>query len=127
MVSGQWLVSKKAEYRLLAAVHCFMDRVEQFLELIKADPNDDFLYYGLGLEYFKLERYQEAVNAFKTVIKLKPDYSAAYRELGKALTQVGQLEEARKIYEEGMVVAEKKGDLQTKKEMNVFLNRLLKR
>jgi len=104
-----------------------MNRIEQFQELIKADPNDDFLYYGLGLEYFKAERYQEAVEAFKTVIRLKPDYSAAYRELGKALARVGQLEEAKKVYEEGMEVAEKKGDLQTKKEMKVFLDRLWRR
>ncbi|HWP48314.1 MAG TPA: tetratricopeptide repeat protein [Candidatus Limnocylindrales bacterium] len=103
-----------------------MDRIAQLQELLKTDPNDDFLYYGLGLEYLKAERYQEAVEAFKTVIKLKPDYSAAYRELGKALTKVGQLEEAKKVYQEGMMVAEKKGDLQTKKEMRVFLNRLLK-
>jgi uncharacterized protein HemY len=103
-----------------------MDRIEQFKEVIKTDPNDETLHYGLGIECCKADRYAEAVEAFRTAIRLKPDYSAAYRELGKALTKIGQTEEARKIYEEGIVVAEKKGDLQTKKEMQVFLNRLSK-
>ena len=55
-----------------------------------------------------------------------PDYSAAYRELGKVLTALERFAEAKSIYEKGLDVACQKGDLQTKREIEVFLNRIAK-
>ena len=67
-----------------------------------------------------------AEREFREAVRLKPDYSAAYRELGKALVALERPEEAREIYRKGADIACEKGDLQTKKEIEVFLNRLEK-
>ena len=53
-----------------------------------------------------------------------PDYSAAWKLYGKALTQAGRLDEARAAYGRGIEVAERKGDKQAAKEMRVFARRL---
>ncbi|MBI4484195.1 MAG: tetratricopeptide repeat protein [Acidobacteria bacterium] len=100
------------------------NRLQDFQKLAELEPDDFLVRYGLGNEYFKAKRFSEAVQEFRKVVEIKPDYSAAYRMLGRSLGETGQWEEARRVFQEGIRVAEKNGDLQTKKEMEVFLRRL---
>jgi predicted RNA polymerase sigma factor len=51
-------------------------------------------------------------------------YTIAHRGLGRALERAGRREEARAAYRKGLEVAARAGDLQTKKEIEVFLRRL---
>lgn len=99
-------------------------KLEQFKELAELDPDDPVVHYGLGSEHLKLGEFAEAAAAFRRAIALQPDYSAAYRELGKALEKENQREEAIAAYRKGKEVAQQKGDLQTGKEIDVFLKRL---
>ena len=99
-------------------------RLEQFKELAELDPDDPVVHYGLGSEHLKLGEFADAATAFRRAIALQPDYSAAYRELGKALEKENQREEAIAAYRKGKEVAQQKGDLQTGKEIDVFLKRL---
>ena len=50
--------------------------------------------------------------------------SAAWKLLGKALTEAGDAPAAMAAYRDGISVAEARGDLQAAKEMKVFLKRL---
>jgi hypothetical protein len=59
-------------------------------------------------------------------VRLKPDYSAAHRGLGRALERAGRTAEAAAAYATGLEVAARTGDLQTKKGIEVFLRRLTK-
>ena len=59
-------------------------------------------------------------------VRLKPDYSAAHRGLGRALERAGRIAEAKAAYTKGLEVARTTGDLQTGKEIEVFLRRLEK-
>jgi len=99
-------------------------RLEQFRQIVDLDPDDSFSRFGYASALFEAGRYAEAVHEFREAIRLNPDYSAAYRELGKTLERIGASAEARKAYREGIPVAERNGDLQTLKEMQVFLKRL---
>ena len=99
-------------------------RLEQFRQIIDMDPDDSFSHFGYASALFEAGHYPEAVHEFRAAIQLKPDYSAAYRELGKALEKTGTPAEASQAYREGIPVAERNGDLQTLKEMQVFLKRL---
>jgi len=99
-------------------------KIEQLKQILELDPNDDVARFGLGNAYLETDRYEEAVQEFETVIRLKPDYTAAYRGLGKALEKAGRTEEAKAAYYKGIEVGQRTGDLQTKKEMEVFLKRL---
>ncbi|MBI4641918.1 MAG: tetratricopeptide repeat protein [Candidatus Tectomicrobia bacterium] len=99
-------------------------RLEQFKQLAELEPEDDLVRFGLGTAYFDEGQYEEATKEFQQAIRLNPDYSAAYRDLGKALEKAGRPEEAKTVYTQGIEVADRKGDIQTMKEMQIFLKRL---
>jgi predicted Zn-dependent protease len=85
------------------------------------------LLYSLGNELFKEEKYAEAREYLSRAVRHKPDYSVAYRMLGRALYELGADAEARRVFAEGREVARRNGDLQTVKEIDVFVRRLEKR
>ncbi len=91
---------------------------------IREEPDDPLGYYLLGMEYAKLRRHLDAIDAFERAIRVNPDYAAAYRELGKSLRDAGRRKEAMDVLGQGVVVAERTHDSQTLKEMLVFLKRL---
>ena len=97
------------------------------LEAMLARGQDSaLLRYSLGGEYLKLNQLEKAAEHLRQAVTKDPKYSAAWKLLGKALTDSGCKEEAIKAYEDGIKVAEEKGDKQAAKEMTVFLRRLLK-
>lgn len=84
------------------------------------------LRYTLGNAYFTEARYAEAIDHLQIAVELKPDYSAAWRVLGRALAANDQLQEAKLAFDQGERVAEANGDKQTAKEINVFRKRVIK-
>ncbi|TAM81630.1 MAG: tetratricopeptide repeat protein [Acidobacteria bacterium] len=98
--------------------------LEAFEELAAKAPDNVMVHYSLGREYLKAKRYAEAERELREALRLKPDYSAAYRELGKSLVGLDRPDEAREVYTKGVEVACGKGDLQTQREIEVFLRRL---
>jgi len=75
---------------------------------------------------FKSGQASEAIPHLQAALEFDPEYSAAWKILGKALVETGDKEQAIQAYEKGIAVAEKKGDRQAVKEIRVFLKRLLK-
>jgi len=65
-----------------------------------------------------------AVTHAEAAVRLDPEYSAAWKALGRALTVAGRRDEALRTYERGIEVAERRGDQQAAKEMRVFSKRL---
>ncbi len=100
------------------------DRIGAFRKLLESDPKDPLLHYGLGLELLKAGSAEEAAREFAETVRLNPDHTAAYREWGKALERAGRPGEAREAWSLGIGVSGRTGDLQTGKEMEVFLRRL---
>lgn len=97
------------------------------LEAMLARGQDSaLLRYGLGGEYLKTGEPEKAIEHLRQAVTLDPTYSAAWKLLGKALAESDRTGEAIKVYEDGIRVAEIKGDKQTAKEMALFLKRLRK-
>ena len=65
-----------------------------------------------------------AVGHAEAAVRLDPEYSAAWKALGRALTAAGRDADALIAYERGAKVAERRGDQQAAKEMRVFSKRL---
>lgn len=91
--------------------------------LLKGQDNA-LIRYSLGNEYLRARKYATAIQHLDRAIELDPDYSAAWKLYGKALTGNDQFNEAAKAYEKGILVAKKRGDIQAAREMEVFLKRL---
>lgn len=87
-------------------------------------PDDPVVRFGLAAAYLEAGQAENAVREYEETIRLKPDYSAAHRGLGRALERAGRREEALAAYRKGLEVAARTGDLQTKKEIEVFVHRL---
>lgn len=102
------------------------DKIKQLQDLLKQNPQNALMHYTLGVEYVRSAKLDEAILSFWEAIRLQPDYSAAYRELGKALIKRHAHQEAAEVFDKGIAVAEEKGDIQTAKEMRVFLKRISK-
>ncbi len=100
------------------------DRIAEFKEVAELMPDDPVVRFGLAGAYLEAGQVESAVIEYEETIRLKPDYSAAHRGLGRALERAGRREEAQAAYRKGLEVAARTGDLQTKKEIEVFLRRL---
>jgi Tfp pilus assembly protein PilF len=101
-----------------------MGMIEQFERLLASGQDSALLRFGLGSAYLQAGDPQRAVEHLRAAVTHDPGYSAAWKALGKALTAVGQLEDAGSAYAEGIRIAEGRGDIQAAREMKVFLKRL---
>ena len=97
------------------------------LEKLLGTPRDGpLLRYSLGLEHAKAGNAERAVEFFRDAVARDPLYSAAWKALGKALSELARPAEALEAYRRGIEAARKKGDRQAEKEMTVFARRLEK-
>jgi len=95
--------------------------------LLSQGRDDALLRFSLGDALLKQGRAEEAVMHFERAVAQDAGYSAAWKLLGRAYTETGAFEKAVKSFEEGIAVAESKGDIQAAREMTVFLKRLTSR
>ena len=100
------------------------ERLRQLHGLVEADPQDALSRFLLGRELIGAGRFEEARHSFAEAIRLQPDYTAAYRQLGNCHEKLEQFSEAASAYARGVAVAGETGDLQAGKEMQAFLRRL---
>lgn len=96
-------------------------RLEQLLD----GPRDGaLLRYALGNEWLKAGDARRAADYLRSAVDRQPDYSAAWKALGKALTATGDSAAALAAYTRGIDVAQARGDVQAAKEMTVYARRL---
>jgi tetratricopeptide (TPR) repeat protein len=99
-------------------------RLDILKNMVEQNPNDSFLRYGLAMEYKNAGDLEQAARAFRDLMAVNPDYSAAYFHGGQALEKLGKLEEAREMYRQGLEVTTRKGDLHTRSEIQAALDML---
>lgn len=96
-------------------------RIEVFQAMLQQQPEEVMIWYGLGSELFKVERWAEAADALSNVIRLNPDYTAAYQMLGSALNSEGRSEEAQQIWRQGIEVADRTGAWKARQHLEGLL------
>jgi predicted Zn-dependent protease len=95
------------------------------LEALLANGHDSpDLRFALANAWLKAGDAARAIEHAQSAVRLKPDYSAAWRLLGQAQVAAGNTNDAAASFEHGIEVADKAGDRQASKEMQVFLRRL---
>lgn len=100
--------------------------IENFEKMLAAGRDNALLRFTLGNAYLGAGDAAKAVPHLQKAVEHDPDYSAAWKLLGKALNDSGNTQAALAAYQQGIQVAEAKGDKQAAKEMTVFAKRIEK-
>jgi Tfp pilus assembly protein PilF len=95
-------------------------------KLLETPRDGALLRFSLGSEYLKSGDAHNAQLQLREAVARDPAYSAAWKLLGRALSDDGQPQAALEAYRQGIAVAEKKGDMQAAREMTVFAKRIEK-
>jgi predicted Zn-dependent protease len=98
--------------------------LRNFERLLAAGKDGALLRFGLGNEFLKCGDVEAAVTHLRRAVALDPGYSAAWKLLGKALSAAQRADEALAAWHEGIAAAQRKGDKQAMREMQVFVRRL---
>jgi tetratricopeptide (TPR) repeat protein len=94
-----------------------MDRLSMLLSMVSTKPNDPFPRYGLAMEYKKLGRNDDAVQAFAELAVHHPKYVPGYLMHGNLLESMGRGAEAHGVYDRGLEVARAAGDDHAESEL----------
>ncbi len=101
-----------------------MNRVETLKSLAAQNPRDTFTRYALAMEYTRAGEFAEAVEQFRALLGVDPDYAYAYYHGAQALEKLGRREEARHLYRDGIQAAQRKGDAHARSELEAALELL---
>ena len=97
---------------------------ENLEQLLLAGRDGALLRFSLGSQYLKQGQPEAAVEHLQRAVALDPDYSAAWKHLGRAYAESGRPVQALETYRQGIDAAHRKGDKQAEREMQVFARRL---
>ena len=97
-----------------------------FEKMLAAGRDSALLRYSLGNEYLKVDRFADAVDHLQRAVALDPGYTAAWKALGRALAASSRPDDAVAAWRAGIDVAQRKGDKQAGREMEVFARRIEK-
>jgi tetratricopeptide (TPR) repeat protein len=100
------------------------NRLEILKSMVAQNPADSFSRYGLAMEYRNTGDLEGAMREFHELKRLNPDYAATYFHAGQTLERLGKIEEARSMYEEGIEVTTRKGDMHARSELQGAMDML---
>lgn len=98
-------------------------RVHQLLKFLDEDPKDPFNIYALALEYQKFDP-DKALTFFNLLLQEHVDYVATYYHLGKLYEELGDKEEATRVFELGIEKAKEQQDPKALRELQNALGEL---
>ena len=101
-----------------------MDRIAMLSELLGQDPNNAFARYGLAMEYSNSGQLEQAIDEFHKLLSANLDYTAGYFMAAQTLMKCDRPEEARKMLQDGIAAAQRKGDGHAQSEMQAMLDEI---
>ncbi len=81
-------------------------RIEVFEQMLRDDPANAMVMFGLAKEYEKAGRHADVVTTLTKYIEVHDDEGNAYGMLARAHEKTGDRAAARAAYERGISVAE---------------------
>ncbi len=101
-----------------------MAMIDKLEALLAAGQDTALLRFGLGQAYLNDGQAAAAITHLREAVRHDPQYSAAWKLLGRALVENHEPAAAAEAYRAGIEAAEGRGDKQAAREMRVFLKRL---
>ena len=85
----------------------FYAALVKYLEAVKLNPNNAYVYNSLGIAYSQLKYFEKAAEAFSRSMKLNPKYPFPYNNMGSVLLAQSKLKKAEKYFKKAISI---KGD-----------------
>jgi Tfp pilus assembly protein PilF len=95
-----------------------LSRLEMVNKLLEKEPEDVFLNYALGVEYFAELNLEDAEKQFRKVIQLDPEYIAVYYQMGKVYESKEENKEAVRYYLLGNEKAKQQNNAKAAREFD---------
>ncbi len=86
-------------------------RLKHLEELLRNEPNDPFLRYGVAMEHKKAGRLDQALDWFARTLEADATYCYAWYQQGQVLAARGDVIAARDVYQRGIAAARQCNDL----------------
>lgn len=99
-------------------------KIKQLARQIKNNPGDSFSKFALALEFRKEGEFKNARILFEDILSSDPDYVGVYYHLGKLYEALDRLNDAKELYQKGILIADKQQKSRTKKELKEALQQL---
>jgi tetratricopeptide (TPR) repeat protein len=99
-------------------------RLDLLKNMVAQNPADSFARYGLAMEWARTGNLEQAVEEYRGLLAVNPDYAAAYYHGGQTLEKLGRPDEARALYRAGIEATTRTGDLHTRSEIEAALQLL---
>jgi hypothetical protein len=96
-------------------------RREKIEALLKDEPHDAFLRYGLAVELDNEERFEESLEVFRSLTRDQPPHVASFFRGAQLLVKLDRIGEARAALRDGIEEARRQGDLHAAGEMGELL------
>jgi Flp pilus assembly protein TadD len=96
-------------------------KIEIFTAMLAEQSENAMIWYGLASEQYKLENWAEVAKSLRQVVRLNPDYAAAYQMLGTALANAGDLAGAQQAWRDGIEAADRTGAWKAGQHMRALL------
>lgn len=97
---------------------------QQLMNILNSGRDSALLRFSLAKALAASGDLPEAVRHLQESVRQKPDYSAAWAELGLNLLRMGDDKGAIAAWENGRIVAETQGDVQVRRQLEVRLRRI---
>jgi tetratricopeptide (TPR) repeat protein len=96
-------------------------RREKIEALLASEPHDQFLRYGLAVEYDNEERPEDALRVFAGLTADAPPHVASFFRGGQLLARLDRVDEARDWLRRGIDEARRQGEPHAAAEMSELL------
>ncbi|WP_242927180.1 tetratricopeptide repeat protein [Pontibacter vulgaris] len=100
------------------------DRIAQLHKFLEEDPNDPFTIYALAMEYKPTDK-EKALSYYTQLLTGHERYVGTYYHAAKLYEELGQNDEAERIYKKGMLISRQEGNLHAFSELQQAYNKLM--
>lgn len=89
----------------------YIDSAKDYQHILIDHPDDVDALYGRGISYAGMGKHESAISDFERVVKLKPTYDKAYRQMCTAYLAMGQPDKAESAITQAMKTCGADADL----------------
>jgi len=101
------------------------NRLNLLLQFLEQNPGDAFARYGLAMEYARIGQTESALEQYRKLLELHPEYTNGYFMAAQTLERAGRTAEAKQMLESGIAVARRAGNQHALREMSAMLDELV--